>query len=108
MTSSITHVEVFFEPGALIASLRAHGSTVSFLGGADRVVQKSISDADVYQHLDGELVRHTKAHPPEVTTVDRMEHDAWQQFLNSRRPGSKWERWFATTRDGRWNVVLWR
>jgi hypothetical protein len=104
----IRHLEVFFEPEGIVAAIRAGGSSVSFASGTDAVVKKGVAQADATFHLDGALVRFAEEHEPEVTTVDKMDDDAWREFLNSRGHGSDWERWFASTRDGRWNVVYWK
>ncbi len=107
-SGDIKHLEVFFEPGDIVAAALAGGSTVSFASGTDAVVVKGVAQADATFNLGGALVRFAQQHEPTVTTVDKMEDDAWHQFLNGRGYGTDWERWFASTRDGRWNVVYWK
>lgn len=107
-SGGIKHMEVFFEPGGIVAAALAGGSTVGFLSGTEAVVKKAIAQADATFNLGGALVLFAETHAPAVASVDRMDDDAWRQFLNGRGRGTDWQRWFASTRDGRWNIVYWK
>lgn len=107
-STRIVHVEVFLEPGGRLAALRAAGSTVAFMDGADRAIRKFVGEADSYFKFGGELVRFAEKHPLDFKWVDQMDDEGWLRFLNARGHGTNWERWYASTRDGRWNVAIWR
>ena len=101
----IRSVEVFFEPGRVIAAALAGGSTVSILSDGD-VVNKQIDAADEALRLSGELKAYSADKSFKVKTVDEMDHDAWRRFLNGRAGGPDWDRFYQPTSQGRWNVIV--
>jgi hypothetical protein len=92
----------------LFVSLR--GAAKAFQDGGSVVrmnpPEHMIATADAQLGLRGQLAAYCVQRTLDAETVPKMDNAQWQELLDRRFPGQRWDRWFGKTPNAIYSVVV--